>query len=204
MRFRTKFAAAALGVACSLTMANPAGAVVVGISAPSPDPKAPGADPLSNAFITNVGGLYWTMGLQLFNTPALTYGDGLPYATVFRYTLNDGVNNGVDLNPANTYFNDISTNQTWLAAYFSAGPSMNQRIEFTAPSGSAISPGDLFRIRVGFIAPVSPNLYSWSASWNNSFSPGPEPATWALMIGGLVLAGSALRRRRSSARRPAA
>ena len=196
MRFLTKFAAAALVAGSSLAMANSAGAVIVAVSAPSPDPKAAGADPLGDAFTTSVGGLGWTMGLEAFNTASLTFGDGLPFATTFRYTINNGVVNGLDLNPGATYFVDVTTGLFWNATFFNAGPTPNQRVEFTAPTGSAISPGDVFQIRVGFITPLSVDRYSWSANWDNAYNPVPEPATWALMIGGFALAGSALRRRR--------
>ena len=199
MRFLTKIAAAALVAGSALSMANSAGAVIVAISAPSPDPKSAGADPLGDAFTTSVGGLSWTMGLEQFNTASLTFGDGLPFATIFRYTINNGVVNGIDLNPGATYLVDVNTGLFWNATFFNAGPVPNQRVEFTAPTGSALSPGDTFQIRVGFITPLSVDRYSWSASWDNGFNPVPEPATWALMIGGFALAGAALRRRRIAA-----
>jgi hypothetical protein len=196
MRFLTKFAAAGLAAAATLALAGSAGAVIVGISAPTPDPKAAGADPLGDAFVTSVGGLSWTMGQEAFNTGSLTPGDGSPFATIFRFTINNGVVNGIDIDPSQTFFDDITTGKTWTAVFSGAGPTPNQRVEFTAPAGSRISPFDQFKIRVGFVTPLSPTRYSWSASWDNTV---PEPATWALMIGGFGLAGVALRRRRTVA-----
>ena len=199
MRFLTKFATASLAAMASLALAGSAGAVIVGISAPTPDPKAAGADPLGDAFTTNIGGLSWQMGVTAFNTTSQTFGDGLAVATIFRFTMNNGVVNGIDLDPSKTFFQDITTGQTWSAAFFSAGPTPNQRVEFTAPAASKISPFDKFIIRVGYVTPVSPTRYSWSASWDNTSTGVPEPATWGLMIGGFGLAGVALRRRRAVA-----
>jgi hypothetical protein len=181
--------------AAALATASSAGAVIVGISAPTPNPAAAGTDPLGDAFVTSLGGLSWTMGQEAFNTGALTIGDGMPMATIFRFTINNGVVNGISINPALTFFDDITTGKFWTAQFFAAGANPNQRVEFTAPQGSMISPGDQFKIRVGFVTPVSPSRYSWSASWDNTV---PEPATWALMLGGFGLAGVALRRRTSA------
>lgn len=176
-------------------LASSAGAVVVGFSAPTPDPKAAGADPLGDAFVTSLPGLSWTMGKEAFNTGSLTIGDGLAMATSFRFTLNNGVKNGIEIAPAKTFFDDLTTSEIWSAAFSAVGPVPNQRVEFTAPAGSKISPFDEFKIRIGFVTPVSAPRYSWSASWDNT-SAVPEPATWTLMIGGFGLAGVGLRRRR--------
>jgi hypothetical protein len=199
MRFLTRFAAASLAAMASLAIGSSAGAVIVGVSSPTPDPKAAGADPLGNSFVTNIGGLSWQMGTTLFNTTSQTFGDGLAVATIFRFTINNGVVNGIEIDPSKTFFTDLTTSQTWSAALFNAGSIPNQRVEFTAPGASKISPFDKFIIRVGYVTPVSPTRYSWSASWDNTFVGVPEPATWGLMIGGFGLAGVALRRRRAVA-----
>ena len=198
MRILTKIATAGFIAASTLAVASSAGAVIVAISAPTPDPKSAGFDPLGNAFSTNVGGLYWSMGQEAFNAGASTAGDGMSIATTFRFTINNGVGNGINLDPSNTFFEDITTGQVWSAVFFNAGPTPNQRVEFTAPAGTYISALDQFRIRVGFVTPLSADRYSWSASWDNSFTGTPEPSTWALMIGGFGLAGMALRRRRTA------
>jgi hypothetical protein len=189
-----KFALAGVAVAATLAMASSAGAVIVAISAPGV-PTAAGADPLGDTFTTTLGTLSWQMGQQAFNAGSLTYGDGLPVATIFRFTLNNGVANGITIDPTKTFFDDVTTGQTWSAAFFAAGATPNQRVEFTAPGSTFISPNDQFKVRVGFVAPVQAVRYSWSASWDNTAAV-PEPATWALMIGGFGLAGVTLRRRR--------
>jgi opacity protein-like surface antigen len=179
MHLLNRLAAASAVLAASLAMASSAGAVVVGISAPTPA-SAAGADVLGDAFTTTAG-ISWQMAQQAFNAGALTYGDGLPMATMFRFTINNGVNNGVDVDPTKTFFTDVTTGQTWTAAFFDAGPTPNQRVEFTAPGSTVISPNDQFKVSVGFVAPVDLQRY-----------------TWALMIGGFGLAGVSLRRRRAA------
>ena len=198
MRSLKTFALAGVAAAASLAMASSAGAVIIGISAPL-DPKAAGADQLGDSFTTTLGGLSWQMGQQAFNTGSLTLGDGLDVATIFRFTLNNGVPNGIAIDPTKTFFEDITTGKSWSATFFYAGSSPNQRVEFTAPSASVISPFDQYRVTVGFVAPIDPKRYSWSASWDNTSTGVPEPAVWALMIGGFGLAGASLRRRRVAA-----
>ena len=200
MRFLTKVAAAILSASLGVMTAGSAGAVIVAISAPSPDPTAAGVDPLGDAFSTNVGGLTWNMGQEAFNPGGLTTGDGSSRATLFRFTINNGLINGIEIDPTKTFFEDVTTGQTWSAAFFSAGPTPNQRVEFTAPGASFISALDQFRIKITFVTPLSAPRYSWSANWDNTLSSTtPEPATWALMISGFGLAGMALRRRRAAA-----
>ncbi len=198
MRSMKKVALATVALAATLAMANSAGAVIVGISAPLVDPKAPGVDPLDDAFTTTLGGLSWQMGQQAFNTTGKVYGDGLTDATIFRFTLNNGVPSGINLDPSKTFFTDVTTGKTWLAVFYNAG-NPNQRVEFTAPAGTFLSMNDQFKVSVGFLAPVDANRYSWSASWDNTYSATPEPGVWALMIAGFGMAGVALRRRRVAA-----
>ena len=197
MRSLKKLALAGVAVATVLATASSAGAVILGISAPL-DPKAAGADLLGDTFTTTLGGLSWQMGQQAFNTGALAPGDGLAVATIFRFTLNNGVPNGISIDPTKTFFEDITTGQSWSAAFFDAGVTPNQRVEFTAPGSSVISPNDQFKVTVGFVAPIDAKRYSWSASWDNTSTGVPEPGVWALMIGGFGLAGVSLRRRRTA------
>jgi hypothetical protein len=195
MRSLKKFAMAGVAAAATLAMASSAGAVIIGISAPL-DPKSAGSDQLGDTFTTTLGGLSWQMGKQAFNTGSLTFGDDLAVATIFRFTLNNGVPHGIAIDPTKTFFEDFTTGKSWSASFFNAGSSPNQRVEFTAPAASVISPFDQYRVTVGFVAPVDPKRYSWSASWDNTSTGVPEPAAWALMIGGFGLAGATLRRRR--------
>jgi hypothetical protein len=134
------------------------------------------------------------MGPERFNTGALTLGDGMDMATIFQFTLNNGVNNGIKLDAAHTSFTDITTGKTWTPSFFTIS-GKTQRVTFTAPQGTFIKPGDMFKARVGFVAPLDTQRYSWSANWDNAV---PEPATWALMLSGFAFAGSTLRRRREA------
>jgi hypothetical protein len=186
----TKFFATAAAVALGLAIAAPAGAVVVGFAGT----KLPGSDQLGDAFYTNTSALFFDMGPERFNTGSLTIGDGMDVATIFQFTLNNGVNNGIKLTAANTFFTDITTGKTWTPTFFTIS-GKTQRVTFTAPAGTFIKPNDQFQARVGFITPLDTKRYSWSANWDNTV---PEPATWALMLSGFAFAGATLRRRREA------
>jgi hypothetical protein len=175
--------------AAGLAMASPAGAVIVGFG----DTTTTGLDPLGHTFSTDTLGLSFDMAAQPFNTGFLTPGDGMDVATIFQLTLNNGVANGIKVTPADTFFTDITTGKTWAASFFTVG-SVVQRVTFTAPAGTHISPNDIFKLKISYITPLDVQRYSWSANWDNTV---PEPAVWALMIAGFGLAGAALRRRRA-------
>jgi hypothetical protein len=177
------------GVICAGALsATPAGAVIAAFGGD----KTPGVDPLADAYSTNVAGKYFSMGPEAFNTGALTLGDGSDRANVFRFTLNNGVVNGLEMGDLDTFLTDITTGQTWNAV-FSTIAGVSQRVEFTAPGGAFLKPGDIFQVKIDFVTPLDTKRYSWSANWDNTV---PEPTTWALMIAGFGLAGATLRRRR--------
>ena len=190
-------ALASAAFVASLAAASAAHAVVVPFGG-----AATGTDPLGHSWVaSNSAGSGWGepglgLGSITFNPGDLSSGAG-DWANRFSFIFLEGVTGSIDA--AATTFQDITTGQTWSAAFFNAGPTPNQRVEFTAPGASKISPFDKFIIRVGYVTPVSPTRYSWSASWDNTFVGVPEPATWGLMIGGFGLAGIALRRRRAVA-----
>jgi hypothetical protein len=192
-KVRNLFKLAIVGAvsATTLAMAGSAGAVVVGFGGT----KLPGSDPLGDAYSTSTSGMFFDMGPEKFNTGSLTTGDGMDVATIFQFTLNNGVKNGIKLTAANTFFTDITTGKIWTPTFFTIS-GKTQRVTFTAPAGTFIKPNDQFQARVGFITPLDTKRYSWSANWDNTV---PEPATWALMLSGFGLAGVALRRRRMSA-----
>ena len=187
----TKLFAAAAAIALGLTVAGSAGAVVVGFAGTT----AAGSDPLDDAFSTNTNSLVFDMGPELFNTSASTVGDGYDVATIFQFTLNNGLKNGIKLSN-NTYFKDLTTGVTWTPTFQTIGGT-TQQVTFTAPGATYIKPGDKFHVRVAFVAPINTQRYSWSANWDNSAAV-PEPATWALMLGGFGFAGATLRRRREA------
>ncbi len=177
-----------------LAAAAPAGAVIVGFSGTT----APGVDPLADAFSTNTAGpLFFDMGPEKFNTAALTLGDINPLATIFQFTLNNGVKNGIQLTTANTFFEDITTGTFWTPTFQTISGSV-QQVTFTAPGLSVIKPGDMFQAHIGFVAPLQAARYSWAANWDNTSTGVPEPMTWALMLTGFGLAGATLRRRRET------
>lgn len=177
--------------AAGLAVAAPAGAVIVGFG----DTLTSGVDPLANAFSTDTFGLSFKMGPEMFNTGFLTPGDGLDMATIFQFTLNNGVKNGIKTGAADTYFDDLTTGEAWGATFFSVA-GVVQRVRFDAPAGSSISPDDVFQLKISYLTPLNTARYSWSANWDNIV---PEPSIWALMIAGFGLAGANLRRRRALA-----
>jgi len=187
-----KFSLVGAVSAATLAMAGSAGAVVVGFGGVT----GSSSDPLADAYTTNVGGLFFDMGPEKFNTIASTVGDGYDVATIFQFTLNNGVKNGIQLTAANTFFTDITTGVTWTPTFFTIS-GKTQRVTFTAPGATYIKPGDKFQAHVGFVTPLDTKRYSWSANWDNSAAV-PEPATWALMLGGFGFAGATLRRRREA------
>ncbi len=203
MRAFTKFAVATTLAVGALAGAGSAGAVVV----PFAGTSLPGFDPLGDAYDSvltlNTGSLksYYEMKSQTFNPLLSDIGDGDTWATIFQYTINNGYT-GVSTLAADTYFTDITTGQSWIVTFDAASGSFFKTVRFTAPTGDKVSAGDIFEMKIGLLKPVAASLttvklkYGWSSNWDNTYAAVPEPATWALMVGGVGLMGASLRRNR--------
>lgn len=196
---RLALAAAAVSLA-----AAPASAVVVGFGGGSA-----GVDPLghvwsaSNSFAPSWGMPGLGLGALQFNLGGLTLGDGLDYATEFRFVVLTGP--GIDFTPPagpggfelTTRFSVDTGSGMKLWTIIQDSP---QQVTFRAASfADRIKPGDEFFVNVVFNAPIDPIRFAFGAAWDNTV-PIPEPATWALMIAGFGMVGFALRRRASIGR----
>jgi len=197
----TKLSIAAAAFAASAAIASSAGAVV--------DPfggAAPGTDQLGHTFtITNGPGSWGTPGLGLgtltFN-PAAYVGTGVgTSATEFDFIFLKGVGGSIDQTAPSspfgyettTRFSDVTKGELWTATFI--GPN---EVDFKAPTGHTIDMGDTFFVNVVFTGPVDTTHFSFAGLWTDASYGVPEPATWALMLGGFGLAGVALRRRRTA------
>ena len=212
----SKFGIAGMLAAASLAMAGSAGAVAIGfgdgVNATWDNLGGAGAGDEFASVISLTNTANFHNMTAHFNPLASTDNDGASWATDFQFTINNGYKN-IDTLAANTFFKDVTTGQTWIASFFNQGQK-GVAVQFTAPTGTEIHAGDLYSMRIGLLTPYIFNnpshapsgtaanqlkqvkgVYSWSANWENTVSV-PEPATWALMLGGFGMSGAALRRRR--------
>jgi hypothetical protein len=154
-----------------------------------------GSDPLSGAWTAGPN----DFGFSTFLEPPLDTGDmqvfqggdGLADATSFTFTYTGAAPNpfNMDLGSGLTHVAFPEGDQ-WTTTYLSS-----TEVEFTAPAGDKLTPGDTFAVQVAFTKPIDADNFSFSATWGGDAAV-PEPASWALMILGIGGAGACLRRRR--------
>ena len=189
----------ALVGAMALAISTPALAVVTPFGGP-----AAGVDPLGDAY--SASGTHWGSpgygaGAIAFN-PLNVSNDNGNYATSFSFTFLKGVSGTIDQTPSpspfgflpQTRFTNLTDGVAWLVSFSGSD------VTFTAPSMAAkLDPGDLFFVNVAFTGPVNMKKFSFAGLWDDQrvSSPGPEPASWAMFIGGFGLVGGSLRRRKT-------
>lgn len=160
-----------------------------------PNSVTPGPNPFGfptwGETYSNNGGAFPT-----FNAGDVV-GDGANYAKAFIFTYTGSAANTINTS-FDTGLDQIGDpeGQAWTTLYLSP-----TRVEFIAPpagsdpAGPALAPGDNFDVIVGFTNPIDPSTFSFTAEWLSAAEV-PEPASWALLITGLGLAGAAARRQR--------
>ena len=165
---------------------------------------AGGADPLGGNWEAGAN----TFGLPQFDEPLVNNqfpefeaGGGLAFATSFTFTITGG-NEGFDMLRGAGLTHVASPQGTsWITTFLSP-----TSVRFDVPTGERLDPGDTFSLMIGLTHPVNPQTFSFTGAWSDGLAASavPEPASWALMIGGFGLAGAALRWRSRLADRLAA
>ena len=194
---RKLIAVAAFAAAAALASAANAVVVPFGGAATGTDPLG-GTWEASNSFKPSWGEPGLGLGTLSFNPGSFSNSKG-PWATEFSFIFLKGVDGSIDTTPAagpggwelTTRFSDTTKDVLWTAHFVSP-----QEVDFFAPVGSRIDPGDHFFVNVAFTGPVNTDRFSFAGLWSDQAGGVPEPASWALMIGGFGLAGAALRTRR--------
>jgi hypothetical protein len=130
-----------------------------------------------------------TGDMQVFNG-----GDGLAFATSLTFTYTGATPNGFNMELGSGLAHvAFPQGDQWNTTFLSP-----TEVEFTAPAGDELKPGDTFSLQVAFDKAITPDNFSFSATWSNGLSAVPEPQSWALMILGAGAAGAAMRRKRAT------
>ncbi len=189
----------------ALLVATPALAVVTPFGG-----SATGTDPLGDTY--SASGTHWgepgfLNNTLSFNPLGVSSGAGT-YATSFSFTFLKGVDGVLDTTPSTTpfgsgpetRFTNVTDGVAWLVSY------SGNTVTFTAPTQSAaLDMGDQFFVNVAFTGAIDPTRFSFAGLWDDeSVASVPEPASWALMLGGFGLVGGAMRSQRRFGRRQAA
>ena len=128
--------------------------------------------------------------------PTFKGGDGLADATSLTFTYTGTVPNGFNMELGSGLTHIASPQGTsWITTFLSP-----TTVEFTAPKGDELKPGDTFDVQVAFDKKITAKNFSFTATWSDGLSSAvPEPSSWALMIMGAGAMGSVMRRKRAGA-----
>lgn len=120
---------------------------------------------------------------------------GLANATSFTLTETNAADKIIPLSRGfGVFFEVYDSNSDYLGDWDAVESSSGKSITFTAPAGLTLTPGERFSFDITFDKSL-PNNFAYDITWGGDPAPAPEPATWALMLGGVGLAGGVLRRR---------
>jgi hypothetical protein len=193
-----KFIAVA-AFAAAAALASAANAVVIPFGG-----VATGLDPLGQSFTAaNTFGSAWGepglgLGTLIFNPASISNSKG-DWANEFDFIFLKGVTGVIDQTPASgpSGFETTTRFSTggilWTPVFLGTN-----EVDFIAPAGVKINPGDSFFVNVAFTGPITTSRFSFAGLWTDENGV-PEPATWSLMIAGFGLAGASLRARRRQA-----
>jgi PEP-CTERM motif-containing protein len=107
--------------------------------------------------------------------------------------------------PANPIFQSFGTGMSRMSSNpFGSGWNTTflaaNEVEFTAPDGQFLRPGDQYDFFFTFQNPIDPSTFSFTAEWiGTQVAAVPEPSTWAMMILGFIGVGYMTYRRRKGA-----
>jgi hypothetical protein len=158
-----------------------------------------GTDPLAGAWTVSPE----NFGPMLLDEPPFGDGDmqvfvggqGLADATSFTLTYTGSTPDAFDkaLGSGLTHV-ETPEGVPWKTKFISA-----TEVEFIAPQGDELKPGDTFDFQVAFMKTIPAADFSFTATWTGDAAPAPEPQSWTLMILGFGGAGALLRRRAGGA-----